>query len=396
VLLTLHPLAELQARYRLTEYGMEAEMTAEEARQVGGEPGKLWWEVSNQASALYITGKTDEALAVAKQALQMKRAVNTLVNLAVILETQGRFDEAIVYEREAATQFPDDDRASALYGEALLRMGNFTEGWPLYRKNRASMDWAKAFLPEWNGQPLWNRRLLVVEGGGYGDNFYMLRWLRTLYDQGASITYVCQPTMASLVRHLGYTVVENWQGNVDIRTEDYDYFTPLLSLPAKLGVTLENYSWTGPYIRRWWPFRWLGVRSGRVGVCWKAGEAKSPRKQRSLHIEQRNRIMAAVPKGYEVVSLVRDESARRMACWLDTMRLLSGLGLVITVDTGIAHLAGAMGVATWTILPGAGAWQYPLGHDRHPLYPSMRVFRNPREGQDDAVDLVVSELAKYE
>jgi len=89
---TLHPLADVARRYRQMSYGQEAEMTTEEARQYRAPAGtKLWWEVNNHASALYLTGHTNEALIVVKSALAMKRAVPTLVNITVILETMGRF-----------------------------------------------------------------------------------------------------------------------------------------------------------------------------------------------------------------------------------------------------------------------------------------------------------------
>jgi tetratricopeptide (TPR) repeat protein len=394
---TLHPMAELARRYRQTEHGLEAQMTPEEAIAIGGQPGMLWWEVSNHASALFLQGYTADALEVAKRALKMKRAVNTLVNMAVILETMGRFEEALEYEEQACGLVPLDDRATALYGEALLRMGRFAAGWPLYVKNRASMDWCKMFIPEWEGphQDLRRKKIIVIEGGGYGDNIYFLRWMAALQQWGAEVTYLCQPSIAPLARYLGYQVIENWQGNVDICWTDYHYFVPLLSLGHKFGVTIENYKWNGPYV-------WVRHQRRRmtVGFCWKAGEAKSPRKQRSLTNEQRERITKALPKGYKWVNLSHGHTDDQMVSvkmdnWLDTAKAIAGLSAVVTVDTGVAHLAGAMGITCWTILPGAAAWQYPLGHDRHPLYPSMRIFRNPREGMEEAVDYVVAELSKY-
>ena len=392
---TLHPLADVARRYRQMSYGQEAEMTTEEARQYRAPAGtKLWWEVNNHASALYLTGHTNEALIVVKSALAMKRAVPTLVNITVILETMGRFTEALPYAEEACRIDPSDDRASALLAESYLRMGRMAEGWPLYVKNRASMDWCQHFVPEWLGphQSLKGKRILIIEGGGYGDNIYFLRWLATLRWWGAHIHYVCQPSFAPLARRLGYHAIENWQGNADIHWREYDYYCPLLSLAAKLGVTLENYRWTGPYI----PGHKRACK-GLVGLCWRAGEGKSPRKQRSLNDVQLKWMIDSLPERYQWVNLTHAHHRHEMLephldNWLDTAREVGKLELLISADTGVAHLGGAMGINTIVMLPGAGAWQYPLGHEYHPLYPSMRITRSKDEGLEGAVAAAVHTL----
>jgi len=398
---TLHPLADAARRYRKTPDGLEAEMTPKEALACahGPQPAResLWWEVNNYASAMYLTHRTFEAFQYVTCALAMKRAVPTLVNMAVILEAFGKFERALDYTQEAARIDPSDDRATALLAEALLRMGRFAEGWPLYIKNRASMDWCKMFLPEWEGahQDINGKRILVIEGGGYGDNLYFLRWLHTLRRWGADVHYVCQPSFAPLVRRQGFRAIENWHGNADIRWERYDYFCPLLGLGHKLGVTIENYKWQGPYVRA---TRRRATRpTRRIGLCWLAGESTSQRKQRSLHNEQVERIVLALPSTHRWVNLTYgfphpECENPPLDNWLVTADLMSQLDLVVTVDTGVAHLAGAMNIPCWTILPGASAWHYPLHHDYHPLYPSMRLFRNPTEGMEDATGRCALEL----
>jgi glycosyl transferase family 9 (putative heptosyltransferase) len=394
VIPTLHPLADLARRYRQTPDGLEAEMTHDEALACADQPGVEWWEVKNHSSALYLTGQTQEALTVAYRALGMRRTVSTLVNVSVILETLGKFDEALPYAEEAYYLDLVDNRARALYGEALLRMGRFADGWPLYVAERASHAWLRPYVREWEGprQSLDGKRLLVLEGGGFGDNVYFLRWLDVLRRWGAQIDYVCQPTFAPLVRTLGYVALENWQGNVDLQFRDYDYFTGLLSLGHKLGVTLQSYRWSGPYVKgkRPWGNRSTWLRRRRIGVCWRAGEGKSPRKQRSLSVNQVESILGCLPActlvnltlGHDLPNPI---GGMKVDNWQQTADLLATLDLVISVDTGVAHLSGAMGLPTWVLLPGAAAWHYPLGHDYHPLYPSMRLFRNYGEGIDNAV-----------
>lgn len=396
---TLHPLAASIKRWRSTPDGEEAEMSKEEAAQnASSSPThqSLWWEVRNYSSAMYMTDRIPEALKFAERALAMKRTISTLHNMAIILDVYGRYDEALDYALEAARMDPLDDRATSCASEFLLRAGHFAEGWPLYRRNRAAMDWAKLFIPEWEGphQDIKGKRILIFEGGGYGDNFYFMRWLDTLRHWGADIHYVCNPNLASLARRQGFHAIENWHGNADIHWEQYSYFCPLLSLAGKLGVTLTNYKWRGPYIKAQRRLPWP---THRIGICRRAGEATSQRKWRSLHDRQADRILFSLPKKYHWVNLtaacpIENIENPQLDNWLTTANIMSQLDLVVTVDTGVAHLAGAMGIPCLVMLPGQSAWHYPLGYDCHPLYPSMRIFRNRGEGLDSAVKDVADSL----
>jgi len=395
---TLNPFAPKSTK---TKWGEEAEMRVVDAADILAEPmPNNWQDLANRSSALYLTGLTDEALEVATKAVNLQRTIGTLVNMSVILETLGRFEEALEYAHDATTLDPEDGRARALYGEALLRMGRLSEGWPLYCEQRAAFDWLKDFgMTEWDGtQDLKGKRLLVIEGGGFGDNIYFLRWLDNLRRDGAIIDYVCQPTFAPLVRHLGYEALENWSGNVDIRFSEYDYYTGLLALPTKLGVTFESYQWIQwtPYIKVDAP-QYSGLR---VGICSLAGEGTSPRKQRSMHDSQLQPMLNSLSRKHQWVNLIHGHALPKeveepcLDDWLDTAKAIRTCDLVVSVDTGVAHLAGAMGVPVWVILPGAAAWQYPIYRDNHPFYPSMRMFWNRKEGMDNAVEVVCDNLSR--
>jgi len=320
-------------------------------------------------------------------------AIGTLNNVSIILESMGRFNQAFGYAKRAYELDPEYDPVSAHYAEALLRMEKWDEGWILYVKNRGSMEWVNYWLPEWTGQSVRGKKIVAIEGGGYGDDLYFLRGLVLLRDQGAEVTLICQPSFCSLVEAQGMRAIANWNGNCDVDWREYDYYTPLLSLGWKQGI-----AWNGPYIKGNLPW-YKKLRRKRIGLCRKAGEAKSfDRKQRSLHNEQTGEIYRVLPKGYKWINMVHNTyddllgPSALTGNWLDTANVMSTLDLMITVDTGCAHLAGAMGIPTWVILPGAAAWQYPLGHDVHPFYPSMRIFRNEDEGLDDAVRQVAEAL----
>src|SRR5882724_1342955 len=352
-------------------------------------------ELSNLASDLYIEGHTQRALLIAEKALKIARTVPTLINLSVILEALERFDEALPYAAEANRLNPKDDRAAGLYGEALLRKGDMARGWPLYLQNRNTRSQMKDFIPEWEGphQFLEGKRLLVIEGEGYGDQFYFLRWLATLKGWGAKVSYICQPTLAPLIKQMGFHALENWGGNVDFRWDDYDYHTSILTLPWKLGVTFENYKWAGPYIkvkkRPWWKRDKSNFL--RVGICPLAGEGMSPRRTRSMHASQLQVMLNSLDPCHEWVNLHPSYilpftvDHPPLNNWLDTAKAISTCDFIVSVDTGVAHLGAAMGILTYVILPGASAWQYSIHREDHPFYPSMKMFRNNGDGMDNSV-----------
>jgi hypothetical protein len=259
------------------------------------------------------------------------------------------------------------------------------------------------FIPEWTGQDLHDKRVLVIEGEGYGDNFYFMRWLGTLRGLGAKVDYVCQPSLAPLVEHIGFHALENWGGNVDFKFTDYDYHTSILALPHKLGVTFENYNIIGPYIVSD-EFQRIAssIRSKtkRVGICALAGEGMSPTKCRSMHASQLQHVLNSMDRKHQWVNLnYKHELPKEcdnpvIENWLDTAKAITTCDMVVSVDTGVAHLSGAMGVPTWVVLPGNSAWQYPIHRDDHPFYPTMRMFRNYGKGMENAVEAVSDHLSR--
>ncbi len=352
--------------------------------------------LANFASELYLSGDTEQALTVAQEALAIARTIPTLLNASIILEVLGRFDEAFTYAAEAFYLDMTDKRAVGHYGRSLLRKGDMGHGWPLYLQDCNLRPQLRDFIPEWTGQDLDGKRILIVEGEGYGDNIYFLRWLYPLRNWGARIDYICQPSLAPLVSEMGFHPLENWSGNVDFRFTDYDYHTSILTLPYKLGVTLDNYKWDGPYIKVPAP-KHDGMR---VGICALAGETFSQVWQRSMHASQLQHVLNSLPRHHQWVNLIYkhglpvEVDAPILDTWLDTAHAIATCDLVITVDTGVAHLAGAMGVTTYTLLPGGSAWQYLLHRLDHPLYPSMRLFRNYGKGLDNAVEEVCDHLSR--
>jgi len=376
-----------------------------------------WVELSNLASAHYVLGDVSRAAELYERVLQRERNVSTLMNAAVILETFGRFHDALPLAREANRLDPNDPYAGVLYSAALLRFERWREAWPDYVRYCANFDWLHLVLPEWKGlsQSIKGKRLLVLDEGGFGDNIFFFRWMPLLKKLGAHVTLKCPVGFAPLVEHypfLDRVIGGGPQGQpVEVVPSEYDLFTSILDLGLHFDIELKDYEWRGPYLHAN-PYksslRRSVLRRGifpSIGLCWKSGENVSPRKHRSLTPEQTSRILrTSCPLGQNWVSLVYDAHPPRideapvlepaMKDWSDTAAILSVLDLLITTDTGVAHLAGAMGIPTWVILPGISAWQFLLRHEYHPLYPSMRMFRNVGEGIDNAVDSLCAAFQK--
>ena len=141
-----------------------------------------WLDLSNLASAHYIVCDTTRARFLAERAISLERNASTLLNLAVIMETYGDFRGAHSLAREAFALDPADPFVGGLYADSLIRLGRWREGWPVYTHQHANWDWLRVAIPEWPGprEPLAGRRILVLEGGGFGDNLLFLRWLPRL------------------------------------------------------------------------------------------------------------------------------------------------------------------------------------------------------------------------
>ncbi|MBF0294006.1 MAG: tetratricopeptide repeat protein [Magnetococcales bacterium] len=360
----------------------------------------------------------DEALAAYREALRVRPGwALACNNLGSLLHDWHRDAEAESVLREALRLEPD------FYAEAawnlslvLLRGGRFAEGWPWYEaRHHERMPGRKVIppvlpFPMWRGEEVAGRSFLVIGEQGFGDMIQFCRFCRTLLERGAvRVTLVCRPPLLSLLRVLE----EDGRMRVTVATETvhlHDYWTFLLSIPLHLGVTLATLPAVLPYLRPP-PLRdGLALPQGRglrVGLVWRGSATHGNDGNRSLSGLAALRPLWAV-SGVRFVGLQKGETAlppsdqpllemgSHLNDFADTAVVVAQLDLVISVDTALVHLCGALAKPCWVLVPWIGTdWRWLEDRSDSPWYPGVvRLFRQEVPGEwSEVIHRVVRELA---
>lgn len=333
------------------------------------------------------------ALALAPQSLE------TQLNLGYVLGEQGRFQEALRCYDSVLAAFPSC--AEARYNRAahLLRAGNLRAGFADYEARFAAMKAVDRRLysqPRWDGSPLRGRSILVYCEQGYGDALQFSRYVPLLAELGARVVLEVQRPLVSLLASV--RGVEKVVEKSDTPPPT-DFHVPLLSLPHVFDTTLESIPAFVPYITpsealvAAWRKR-VGTGPGvlRVGISWAGKERPYPNRScpaghlaplfgvggirfYSLQIGERDRLPLPPDLATHVIDLTEG-----IEDFADTAALVANLDLVISIDTAVPHLAGALGKPVWVLLPKLADWRWLEDREDSPWYPSMRLFRQEQPG----------------
>jgi Flp pilus assembly protein TadD len=331
-------------------------------------------------------------------------------NLSLALMEQVRPEEAELCCREALALRPDYKEARANLALALLMMGRLEEGWREYesRWEVEAMGTPAPVLsqPRWTGEELNGETVVLYAEQGYGDTLQFCRYAPMVAAAGGRVVLVVPKQLRRLMACL--------DGVAEVLCEDgdvlphFDYHCPLLSLPLAFGTTVATIPGPCAYLRAD-PSPWTdfldGLRGLKVGLVW-AGKSRTAQphavaidKRRSMRLTDMAPLFSvpgcsfvslqlgppasqigALPDGVEL-----HDVSSRIGDWADTADLVAGLDLIITVDTAIAHLAGALGKPVWMLNRFDTCWRWFLHREDTPWYPSMRQFRQTSRGDWDGV-----------
>jgi tetratricopeptide (TPR) repeat protein len=329
----------------------------------------------------------------------------SLLDLGDPEEAITAFDKAISLEE----RLPDANWNRAL---ALLTLGRFREGWDAYEWRWKAVPWLDRHSfeqPQWDGEPLNGRTLLLHTEQGYGDTLLFLRYIEQLRDADGVLRLACQPALKRLL-----SMVADFKDVVGYGEPlgDFDLQLPIMSLPKVLGIeTAACEDGVIPYL-----FappcevpRILEETLPKIALVWRASRVNPRGLFRSCALEDLAPILTCKEAQFYSVQMDAEDGEKKLLDewgvvdlsneiedFADTAAAIDQMDLVISVDTVLAHVGGALGIPVWTLLVRAADWRWFLDPHSSPWYPAMRLFRQSnRDEWNGPVNAVVGELPKF-
>jgi tetratricopeptide (TPR) repeat protein len=360
--------------------------------------------------------RQEEALQWFDRALELQPDfIQSLTNKALVLGQLHRFDEAIASYHRLKSLDPDNAEVSISLGHLQLLLGNFESGWAGHEARRKipsfSAPYPKFSQPVWLGEDeIEGKTILVHVDEGFGDTIQFARYLPMLAARGACVLLVVDgPAYALLSGLAGVSQCFAFPAHT---LPPFDFHCPMSSLPLAFATRLATIPSGISYLPapaesrvRAWESRLAPRHRLRVGLVWSGNPNHRNDQNRSIPLRTLSRILDA---DATFVSLQKDprpddktlleltdivDLTADLTDFAETAALLRCLDLVITVDTSVAHLAGAMGYPTWILLPYNPDWRWLLDRDDSPWYPTVRLFRQPKpRDYDSVIDRVGAEL----
>jgi tetratricopeptide (TPR) repeat protein len=370
---------------------------------------------SNLSVALRTLGRLADAEAAGRAALAHNpRSASAFANLGLILQDRARYREALACTEAALALSPDYPEAHCNRAVQLLQLGRFKEGWAEYewRWQTSGFTTPKRDFSEplWDGTPLAGRTILLHAEQGQGSAIQFARYVPLVARCGGRVILECQRPLTRLfIRAFAGPESGLAAGQVSVVTKGQplprcDVQLPLMSLPGRMGTALETIPAHVPYLFAeeeavdGWRSRLAARTRPRVGLVWAGNPNHKNDRNRSLP----SAVLRPLVNGGvgSFVSLQVGEAAAQQtmlpagrvldptaefADFSDTAAVIAALDLVVSVDTAVAHLAGAMAKPVWLLVPFVAEWRWLLDRDTSPWYPTMRIFRQPAPGDWEAV-----------
>lgn len=359
-------------------------------------------------NALRESGDLQGAVAAYRRCVELlPAAAEAHGNLGAALHEIGELEEAVISLEKAIALKPTAHDAHWNLGLVLLHRGEFGRGWIEYEWRRHLKDerWhlGRFPQPEWSGQEIAGRTILVCCEQALGDAIQFIRYAPLLAARRAKVFVECPPKLCRLLRGVGGI------DRVIARGEPlpaFDTHVRLLSLPGIFHTTLQSIPAEVPYLRaddaliEQWRTS-LPADGINVGIAWQGNTGYAGDRFRSIPLAKFAPLAAV--SGARFWSLQKGSGQDQIAtagfsvrtfdqpldeqsgAFMDTAAFMKSLDLVITSDTSVAHLAGALGVRTWVALPHVADWRWMSGRPDSPWYPTMRLFRQEKPGDWEGV-----------
>ncbi len=372
---------------------------------------------TNLCAVLLLTGKGEEAQQYAELALsECSDSVDAMINLANVYKETRQYDAAVEQCLAVLEHAPDHELAHIYLYELYLGMECYEDGWREYeyRLSRSEVVPRNFGFPRWDGQPLKDKGILVFAEQGVGDEVIFSSCIPDLLQMGAKVVLDCDPRLAPVfLRSFPDVIVHGGKKEAPsswVRNYPFiDFEIPIGSLPAYLRQHSAAFSDASPYLRANaglvdnWADRLSGLAGLKVGLSWVAGRDVNARYKRSISLEKMLPVLQ-VP-GCSFINIQYGDHSKEVfeVCQQETVAisdfeqvdplseleeffaLLASLDLVITVDNSTAHMASALGVETWVLLPYSPEWRWAYSGDKSCWYGSAKLFRQEKLGQWDGV-----------
>jgi Tfp pilus assembly protein PilF len=325
--------------------------------------------------------------------------------LGVTLRNDGQYQAARAIFRKLAESHPDFAEGRWNLGLTLLVMGDLENGWKEYEwgKRTPNVSIPRGFpQPQWMGEDISGKTILIHAELGFGDTLNFVRYAPLVAARAAKVIVECQPELARLLRGIADISQIVVQGHP---LPPFDVHCPMTSLPLSYGTTLQTIPANVPYLSAAadritaWRQRVGDVGRKCVGLVWAGRSDHKNDRQRSIRLQQFSPL--AEVKSARFFSLQKSPAAQQMSApppgidlldysaeltdFAETAALVANLDLVISVDTSTAHLAGAMGKPVWVLVPFVPDYRWMLNRPDTPWYPTMRLYRQPKQGDWDSV-----------
>jgi tetratricopeptide (TPR) repeat protein len=377
---------------------------------------------NNLGLSLKDKGNIDEAIANYQKAINLNPDfAGAYYNLGIVLRNKGQFEESINYFQKAIQIEPAHADFHYNLSYPLLLLGNFEEGWKEYEWRWKTEELVSNpsnpcnfSLPLWDGSDIMGKTILLHTEQGYGDAIQFIRYAPLLARQGVKVLILCPKELISLFQNVEgiHQVIGGGE-----YLPSFDIHCPLLSLPLKFNTTLDTIPAEIPYIKadtallqKWKDKVKDDNLKLRVGLSWAGRPEHENDSNRALALETFATL--AQSDGIIFYSLQKGKGSEQaqnppegmnlidytdeLNDFSDTAALIENLDLIISVDTAVAHLAGALGKPVWTLLPFAPDWRWMLNREDSPWYPTMRLFRQPSPGDwQSVIEKVEEELRLF-